>query len=590
MNKYIVLIITLFFGYFSFAQTLEIPVVFHIVSHPSKDITQIKEVDFEEIIDSINRRINQVKIDSILLDFRDDIGYPNFTFKLAKKNESCKPIEAVTFHSIKHPKTGLNNYDLKILKKKGYYNKEKYLNIWFVNVSDNENENAGKYSSTLDGIIIDIDELSFIGIKEKDPFLLIHEIGHYLGLKHIWGKDIINNFPFYDGCDFDDGIDDTPSQEKPHIRKQYTIVQDSCGGIGKTNHQNFMDYSYDTGMFTKEQVQVMRDNIITKRPGLLWSSNCEDSSELIIGQFKDQRDNKTYKWVQIGQQNWMTQYLNYTSPNSKCYNNNSSNCTNYGRLYSWGDALNACPDGWRLPSKKDWDELLSVIGNNQSQIRSKYGWNNNKNGTNSTGLNIYPSGMGANVGITIKYQGLGTRADLWLSDSDVFGYSREIGGIYGYNTIPKAGSNPKKDMLSCRCVSDVQGNNNISEIKIGYLKLSLGGWRYTIIFKSKDSVFTKTANGFDTISLPVGKYSVEISHFESTKNEDKIRMGRRQSNTSKMKKVIDKIVPSFYVEENKTFTIYNKVEPHNNSAKKKEGNTLKRLLNTQNNKSQYPKN
>lgn len=287
MNKYF-LIITLFIGYFSFAQKMEIPIVFHIVSHSSKDITKIETINFESIVDSINIRINNVNHDSISSDFRKDIGIPNIFFRMADKNEFCESINPVTFHKIKYSKTGLNDFDLRILKKKGYYDKYKYLNVWFVNVVDekDDNQNAGKFSSLLDGVIIDIDELGYIGMIQKDPFLLIHEIGHYLGLKHIWGKNVNPKFPFRDGCDYDDGILDTPPQKEAHFKNSFSRVQESCNGKGKTNHQNFMDYSYDTGMFTKGQVAVMRNNLKTKRAGLLWKPNCDSSSQSVLSNTK----------------------------------------------------------------------------------------------------------------------------------------------------------------------------------------------------------------------------------------------------------------------------------------------------------------
>ena len=85
-----------------------------------------------------------------------------------------------------------------------------------------------------------------------------------------------------------------------------------------------MDYSYDVGMFTNEQAEIMRNNIIIKRSGLLWKNNFNNSSELITGFKKDTRDNQSYKWVQIGNQKWMSENLNYKTANSKCYGDNEN--------------------------------------------------------------------------------------------------------------------------------------------------------------------------------------------------------------------------------------------------------------------------
>ena len=93
--------------------------------------------------------------------------------------------------------------------------------------------------------------------------------------------------------------------------------------------------------------------------------------------FRDFRDGQVYKMVTIGNQVWMARNLNYEMAGSYCYSNNASNCMRYGRLYTWNAAMNACPDGWHLPT---YDELVSLIENASGQflaggvLKSKGGW------------------------------------------------------------------------------------------------------------------------------------------------------------------------------------------------------------------------
>ena len=93
--------------------------------------------------------------------------------------------------------------------------------------------------------------------------------------------------------------------------------------------------------------------------------------------FRDFRDGQVYKIVTVGAQVWMAKNLNYEMAGSYCYNNNASNCMRYGRLYTWNAAMNACPDGWHLPT---YDELVSLIENASGQflaggvLKSKGGW------------------------------------------------------------------------------------------------------------------------------------------------------------------------------------------------------------------------
>jgi len=113
----------------------------------------------------------------------------------------------------------------------------------------------------------------------------------------------------------------------------------------------------------------------------------------------DARDGKAYKTVKIGTQTWMAENLNYNASGSKCYDNKAQNCDKYGRLYDWNAAMKACPSGWHLPSKAEWDALLAAVGGEKTAgkyLKAASGWNNYEgksgNGEDKYGFAALPGG------------------------------------------------------------------------------------------------------------------------------------------------------------------------------------------------------
>lgn len=109
----------------------------------------------------------------------------------------------------------------------------------------------------------------------------VHEVGHYLGLQHTWGNVIPVLTP--DGCAVDDFIDDTPEELQAFAANLVKGTLNPCDtsintctktylGIDFPDmYENYMDYSTDLcyNLFTKQQVNLMRYNLLTRRAGLI---------------------------------------------------------------------------------------------------------------------------------------------------------------------------------------------------------------------------------------------------------------------------------------------------------------------------------
>lgn len=136
------------------------------------------------------------------------------------------------------------------------WNRDEYLNLYVANLSAGTMGYASLPGGApeKDGVVIKYTAFGTTA-NVQAPFnkgrTAVHEIGHWLGLRHIWG----------DADCGDDRIEDTPPQAGPTRGCPSGVIATCTAGAAGNMYMNFMDFTNDacTNMFTLGQAARMRD-------------------------------------------------------------------------------------------------------------------------------------------------------------------------------------------------------------------------------------------------------------------------------------------------------------------------------------------
>lgn len=240
-----------------------IPVVVHIIHNG--DAYGINENITDQQVQSQITVMNQ--------DYRRMIGTPGFNtdpvssdtqieFVLAKVDPNGNPTNGINRVNLCKDSWSTNEIN-SFVKPNTIWDPNLYMNMWSVNFSDNTLLGYAQFpESPLGGLSTSIQNATTDGVVAgyrffgssslstgnfASPFdkgrTMTHEVGHFLGLRHIWGDG---------NCSVDDFCNDTPNAAAANFGCP-TI--DSCpdGVFDMVN--NYMDYTDDTCMnlFTNDQ-------------------------------------------------------------------------------------------------------------------------------------------------------------------------------------------------------------------------------------------------------------------------------------------------------------------------------------------------
>ncbi len=241
-----------------------IPVVVHII-HNGESLGNGANIPTDQVLG---------QIDVLNADYRrtnDDASetFPEFlpaasdamiNFQLAVRDPEGLPTTGIVRVAGSRANYSLSSGQL--LSDLSYWPAEDYLNIWVTDlgsgllgyaqfpVSNLEGMDVDRVSNPYtDGVVIDYEYFG-AGFNADDfsqGRTATHEIGHYLGLRHIWGDG---------GCGADDYCADTPEQERS-TNGCPASPDETCNSLDMG--QNFMDYTDDICMnlFTNDQKERM---------------------------------------------------------------------------------------------------------------------------------------------------------------------------------------------------------------------------------------------------------------------------------------------------------------------------------------------
>jgi hypothetical protein len=235
---------------------ITIPVVVHVLYNSSANVT---DEQIKSQIDALNRNFNKENEDFAKVPkvFADVAGVANIRFELAKVDPDGRATTGIT--RTKSARELWTNDDK--VKNPAYggvapWDANSYLNIWVCNLVPGLLGYASAPGSPADkdGVVI---KYNIFGSSNSGIYNMgrtaVHEVGHWLNLKHLWGDKECGS----------DEVDDTPQQRTYNQgTPSFPKMGMGCSAANPYGEMfmNFMDFTNDESMmmFTKGQVNRMR--------------------------------------------------------------------------------------------------------------------------------------------------------------------------------------------------------------------------------------------------------------------------------------------------------------------------------------------
>jgi len=246
-----------------------------------------------DLLNQSNFLLKAQGIDTALIhpDFRPLVSDAEIQLRLAQFDPEGNPTNGITrteisidYFPFQFQQDSLSIEAVKqdSLGGKSAWNTEKYLNIWIAPMVDSisrtnygvPNNNyfpfgtIGTFSEGIPGAVIDrdiiLDPASLLDFAPA-PNVLCHEVGHALGLFHVWGDPM--------SCEINDYINDTPAATITGGNICSELFNTCIDSISDKNDNvsNIMGYGCML-MFTPNQIEAMKNNILEYSPEIIFEN------------------------------------------------------------------------------------------------------------------------------------------------------------------------------------------------------------------------------------------------------------------------------------------------------------------------------
>ena len=285
--------------------------------------------------------------------------------------------------------------------------------------------------------------------------------------------------------EIDPFVDSSDSPEPVAYSSSEVVIEKSSSSLQVSSSAEESSSSEDTEWSSSSMSQGC-----TGPACYLYSSSSSSSSSIkvIYGEMTDERDGQTYKTVKVNDNvTWMAENLNYAylqptaelDSSSWCYFDTIEGCNRYGRYYLWsamidsagifsdktkgcgyfvtkdewkkcpveGSIRGVCPEGWRLPTYKDYQGLM--FWRHKASLGVDFGEHQLQN------AGCYDESWNDEMS-----RGLVGSSNFWLVDEKNFEegiIDAYVGNSLGYSesgSIYEVFITPKTRFSAVRCVKD----------------------------------------------------------------------------------------------------------------------------------------